>query len=139
MSSAAFSMLGWGLETAGLLLVVCGCVLAWRHWRRTRGWRAAPGTVVEQVAVAVTPGNPYDFPVVEFTADDGRRHRFESDTGRYARPLATGTRVDVLHDPMRPEEAVVDRFADRWFAATALAGLGGMAIVVGLMFVTLAR
>ena len=139
MSSAAFRMLGWGLEMAGLLLVVCGCVLAWRHWRRTRGWRAAPGAVVAQVAVAVTPGSPCDFPVVEFTTDDGRRHRFESDTGRYVRPLAIGVRVDVLHDPMRPEEAVVDRFADRWFAATVLAGLGGMAIAVGLMFVALAR
>lgn len=139
MSSAAFRMLGWGLEMAGLLLLVCGCVLAWKHWQRTRGWRAAPGTVVAQVAVAVTPGNPYDFPVVEFSTGDGCKHRFESDTGRYVRPLAIGTRVEVLHDPLRPEDAVVDRFADRWFAAAALAGLGGMAIVVGLMFVTLAR
>ncbi|HRD89585.1 MAG: DUF3592 domain-containing protein [Candidatus Accumulibacter sp.] len=138
MSNAAFRMLGWGLELAGLLLLVTGCMLAWSHWRRTRGWRTAPGTVIDQAARAPTPGNPYDFPVVEFTSDDGRQHRFESNTGRYVRPLATGTRVDVLHDPMRLEQAVVDRFADRWFAAAGLAGLGVMALLLGLMFVTLA-
>lgn len=139
MSNAAFRMLGWGLELAGLILLATGCVLAWAHWRRTRGWRTALGTVVDQAVRAPTPGNPYDFPVVEFTSDDGRKHRCESDTGRYARPLATGTRVDVLHDPMRPERAVVDRFADRWFAAAGIVGLGLIALLVGLMFVTLAR
>ncbi|QKS27972.1 MAG: hypothetical protein FAZ92_02338 [Accumulibacter sp.] len=67
MSNAAFRMLGWGLELAGLLLLVTGCVLAWGHWRRHRGWRTALGTVVDQAVRAPTPGNPYAFPVVECT------------------------------------------------------------------------
>ncbi|WP_353847479.1 hypothetical protein [Accumulibacter sp.] len=40
---------------------------------------------------------------------------------------------------MRPERAVVDRFADCWFAAAGIVGLGLIAFIVGLMFVTLAR
>jgi len=86
MSNAAFRVLGWGLELAGLLLLVTGCVLAWAHWRRTRGWRTALGTVVDQAVRAPTPGNPYAFPMVEHRRPWSHRLHRRSDV-RHARPL----------------------------------------------------
>jgi hypothetical protein len=139
MSLEMFRALGWGLSAVAVLLLAWGASLARRQWQRTRGWRMAEGIVVDQAVHALTPGNPYHFPIVEFVADNGRSCRFESSTGRYVHPIPVGTRVDVLYDPERPETALIDRFADRWFAAAGIAGLGLLALVIGLMFVALAR
>lgn len=139
MSVAMFRMLGWGVIAGAVVLLVWGASLAGRQWRRTRDWQAAEGVVVDDGVHALTPGNPYHFPVVEFMAADGRRHRFESATGRYVHPVPVGTRVDVIYDPAQPANALIDRFADRWFAAAGIAGLGLMALVLGVMFVSLAR
>ena len=139
MSVEAFRMLGWGLSGVALLLLAWGARLAWRQWQRTRCWRTAEGIVVDEAVRAVTPGNPYHFPIVEFVAGNGRTYRFESGTGRYVHPVPVGTLVVVVYDPAQPETALIGRFADRWFAAAGIAGLGLLALVLGLMLLALAR
>ncbi len=139
MTTEVFRMLGWGLGGGGLLLLAWAALLATRQSRRTRGWLRAGGEVVAREFRALTPGNPYYFPVIEFIAADGKPRRFEAPTGRFVRPDEVGACIDVLYDPAQPERAIIARFADRWFVAAFTAGFGALTLLLGLMLIGLTR
>lgn len=80
---------------------------------------------------------PIFAPVVEFRID-GRVVRFISPSGSRPPSYEVGERVDVLHLPDRPEEAVIDSFVERYllplgvlFAGLIFGGLGAGMIFAG--------
>jgi hypothetical protein len=132
-----FRALGWVLMSAGLLLVAWSALMVRRHVRQTQGWRSAEGKVVARETRQLTPGNPYYFPVIEFEVAEGTRQRFEATTGRWLRPDEVGDHVAVLYDPEQPSRAMLARFPDRWAVPAFVAGFGVMALVLGLMLISL--
>lgn len=138
MSTEIFRAIGWGLGASGLLLLAWSLLMARRHSRQTLGWQRAEGKVVARETRQLTPGNPYHFPVIEFEASDGILQRFEATTGRWVRPDEVGDGVTVLFDPVQPSHAILARFPDRWAGPAFIAGFGVVALLLGLMLISLA-
>jgi hypothetical protein len=133
MDTNTFALLGLVLIGAGIAGLALGGIMARREQRRSAAWKRAAGEIVDVVTRQTTPGNIHYYAVVEFETNKGSR-RFESSTGQWPRRPASGTAVTVLYDPADPDQVRIDDFTQRWFASLAVAGLGCIALALGLMF-----
>ncbi|WP_100638443.1 DUF3592 domain-containing protein [Marinobacter salexigens] len=82
----------------------------------------AQGTVVELIRSRSSDSNSY-YPVVQFTARNGREIEFQSSTGSYPAPYDRGEQVTVLYESTNPEDAVIDSFFSLW----------GVVLIVGIL------
>lgn len=137
MPTATFSLLGLVLIVAGVAGLAVGAVMARREHRRSATWQHVPGEIVDVATRQTTPGNLHYYAIVEFESRTGSR-RIESTCGQWPRRPQTGTAVTVIYDPDDPAQARIDDFAQRWFASLAVAGLGGIALLLGILLRTLA-
>jgi Protein of unknown function (DUF3592) len=78
------------------------------------------------------------YPVVRFQTQEGRTVEFESETGTASFSQGPGERVDVLYDPLRPEEARIKTFIMLWFAPLIFSVLGLFMFVFGTLFTLIA-
>ena len=138
MSMAAFALLGLVLIGAGVAGIALGGFMARREHRRSAAWKRAAGKILDVATRQITPGNVHYYAVVEFESSSGSR-RFESSTGQWPRRPTPGTAVKVLYDPTDPDQARIDDFTQRWFASLAVAGLGCIALALGLVVGGVAR
>src|SRR5688500_1065783 len=128
----------------GLFFLVGGVVVAMQGVQLARKGTPAQGRVVAneergpltaEGPKSLEPGakrSPTDrvnyFPVVEFTAADGKTHRFVSSLGHGAPQHQIGQVVDVVYDPANPGRAELR-------SASWAAGLALLPILVGLVLV----
>lgn len=80
----------------------------------------------------------YRYPVVRFQTQDGRTVEFESETGTSSFSQRPGEQVEVLYDPLRPEEVRIKTFMMLWFAPLVFSVLGFFMFVFGTLFTLIA-
>ena len=105
------TLFGDGLRTTGVIV----------GFERIGG-RGGPGTLTDSIPV----------PLVRFSTASGHDVTFLGSVD--AKPpwadYVSGGRVDVVYDPMRPEDARIDTFAEIWFAPLMLWLIGGSALLI---------
>jgi len=98
--------------------------------------KSAPGRVVDMVVRREYINEQdriiqeYYFPVVEFTADDGKRRSVQMDTGSSSPDYEKGNEVTVRYDPAHPLQARIDSFGSNalmWI-------LPGITGILGIVF-----
>jgi hypothetical protein len=115
-----------------LFTLGAGFYYGYESWQLFERGRSVTATVVayhervsdedQQITVA---------PVVEFLVD-GRPYRFASAAYRSRPAYAIGATVDVLYDPISPEQARLNRFGDLWGIPLALTSIGAVLVVIGV-------
>ena len=135
-----------------LVLAVVGAVflvLGIRNFVRTRRFvgraSSATGTVTDvkmRTSTSHTGDGPsmrtYRYPIVRFQTQDGRTVEFESKTGTSSFSQGPGEQVEVLYDPLKPEEARIKTFMMLWFAPLIFSVLGFFMFVFGTLFTLIA-
>ena len=76
--------------------------------------------------------------MVRFRTQDGRTVETESETGTSSFSRRPGEQVEVLYDPLRPEEARIKTFMMLWFAPLIFSVLGFFMFVFGTLFTLIA-
>jgi hypothetical protein len=131
-----------------LLFFVVGAVLLFlgiRNFVRTRRFvsraSSATGTVTEvrtRTSTSHTGDGPrmrtYRYPVVRFQSQDGRTVEFESETGTSSFSQGPGEQVEVIYDPLRPEEARIKSFMMLWFVPLIFSVVGFFMFAFGALF-----
>jgi cytochrome c-type biogenesis protein CcmH/NrfF len=76
----------------------------------------------------------YRYPVVRFQTQDGQSVEFESETGTNTFSQKPGEQVEVLYDPLRPEQARIKSFMMLWFGPLIFSVVGFFLLVFGSLF-----
>lgn len=128
---------------AGPILAIGGVAMAffgWQGYTSTKTFMVnaeqARGTVVEVAARSGTDssGNPtiYFYPVVEFTAADGRAVRYQSSVGSSRPSQQVGQAVEIVYNPANPQDARVNSFTEVWLWPVVLLGMGAVFVLAGV-------
>ncbi len=128
------------LGVVGAVFLVVGV----RNFVRTRRFvnqaSSATGTVTDvksRTSRSHTSDGPrvrtYRYPVVRFQTQDGRTVEFESETGTNTFSQKPGEQVEVLYDPLKPEQARIKTFMMLWFAPLIFSVVGFFLFVFGLL------
>jgi hypothetical protein len=119
--------LGIAFVGAGAFTQVVAAMLLRRPWRLMKAGGTAEGVVVGQEESYHSPkgGSPvlFYFPVVEFATRRGELVRFDVEHGRRV-AVPIGTRVRVIYDPARPNDAMLASFRAVWLFPALTAALG---------------
>lgn len=91
---------------------------------------SAQGTVVELIRSRSSDSVSY-YPVVEFTAANGRQVEFQSNSGSSPPSYNQGEQVSVLYEPSSPEAAKINGFFSLWGGALIIAGFGSVFGLIG--------
>ncbi len=129
------------LGLAGAVFLVVGV----RNFVRTRRFvnqaSSATGTVTDvktRTSRSRTSSgarvSTYRYPVVRFQTQDGRSVEFESETGTNTFSQRPGEQVEVLYDPLRPEQARIKSFMMLWFGPLIFSVVGFFLFVFGSLF-----
>jgi hypothetical protein len=129
------------LGVAGAVFLVVGV----RNYLRTRRFvnqaSSTTGTVTDvktRTSRSHTSSGPrvstYRYPVVRFQTQDGRSVEFESETGTNTFSQKPGEQVEVLYDPLRPEQARIKSFMMLWFGPLIFSVVGFFLFVFGSLF-----
>ena len=135
-----------------LLFFVVGAVLLFlgiRNFVRTRRFvsraSSATGTVTDVKTSTNTSHSSggarvrrYRYPVVRFQTQDGRTVEFESETGTSSFSQGPGEQVEVIYDPLKPEEARIKTFMMLWFVPLIFCVVGFFVFAFGALFGLLA-
>ena len=133
------------LAAVGAVFLILGI----RNFLRTRRFvsqaASATGTVTDvktRTSTSHTGDGPrlrtYRYPVVRFQTRDGRTVEVESKTGTSGFSQKPGEQVEVLYDPLKPEEARIKTFMMLWFAPLIFSVLGFFMFVFGTLFTLIA-
>jgi hypothetical protein len=121
---------------AGVATLGGALLLARRPIRLLRAGGSARGEVLDNEDTMIQgsrgPASKFYFPLIGFTTAKGERIQFTSSVGR-GRALPMGSKVRVLYDPARPEEAELATFKTLWFFPTVTAVFGLPFLVAGLI------
>jgi hypothetical protein len=124
----------------GPLIALFGLGIAYLGWNvraRTLDFIAdssrAAGSVVEMQTRQDSDGDTLFYPVVEFTTAEGETIEFRSSTGSNPPRFEVGEEVEVLYDPLLPENARVSSFVDLWLFPTILLAFGGVFLLFGVI------
>ena len=80
----------------------------------------------------------YRYPVVRFQTQDGRTVEFESETGTSSFSQGPGEQVEVIYDPLKPEEARIKSFMILWFRPLIFGVVGFFMFAFGAFFALIA-
>jgi hypothetical protein len=96
----------------------------------------ADGVVVEMLPQGARPGTPQR-PSIRYTAADTVPRTLVSGVETWPPRFATGDRVAVLYDPLRPAQAYAADGFDLWFVPALVGGLGAAFMVPALILFAL--
>lgn len=116
------------LKIFGAVFLLVGCTLLGREIRFGQAAQFAEGTIID-VRVTENADGPNYSPVVEFSSQDGRIVHFQG-MSTSPKPVQ-GTRVTVLFDKSKPEEARIDSFVQRWLFPTLFTPVGLVLLGIG--------
>jgi hypothetical protein len=120
---------------AALMLLIAGIVSVSNILKINRE-KSAPGRVVEVISRREYVNEEdrvveeYHYPVVEFVADDGRRHSVQMNEGSSSPQYEVGEDVTVLYEPGRPLDARIKSFG----SSALMWILPGITGVLGIAF-----
>ncbi len=72
-------------------------------------------------------------PVVQFTSADGVSIEITANGSNPPR-YKTGDRVQVIYPKLKPEQAVIDHWLDKWFVLVIMLGFGSMLTAFGGLY-----
>ena len=135
------SLVPLALAAVGAVLLVLGV----RNFLRTRRFvsqaTSATATVTDvktRTSTSHTGDGPrlrtYRYPVVRFQTRDGRTVEVESETETSGFSQKPGEQVEVLYDPLNPEEARIKTFMMLWFAPLIFTVVGFSLFAFGSLF-----
>jgi hypothetical protein len=91
----------------GLIAFIAGCIWGYQRFMLYRDGVPA-GNVVENTQTRSKDSDGHTsvsyYPVVEFTAQGGEKHRFTGSTGSSVADYEAGAKVSVRYDPRNPRE-----------------------------------
>jgi uncharacterized protein DUF3592 len=129
------------LSALGAVFLVLGVRNFVRMRRFVSRALSASGTVTDvkvQTSRSHTGDGPqvrsYRYPVVRFQTQDGRSVEFESKTGTSGFSQKPGEQIEVLYDPLKPEEARIKTFMMLWFGPLIFSVVGFFVFVFGSLF-----
>jgi hypothetical protein len=130
--------------TVGLVAFIAGCAWGYQRYMLYRDGVAVEGTVIENTQTRSKDSDGHTsvsyYPVVEFTAQGGARHRFTGSTGSSVADYEAGARVSVRYDPENPSKAQITDFAQFWLGPLGVGifgflflagGIGGFFLIKG--------
>jgi len=127
------SALGPGFLAAGVaLLLVGGAMAVFIQANLASEPARATGTVVDIVQHSSRYGWSA-YPLVQFTTAGGETDQVQSWLPALpGLPGHVGEEVTVAYDPAHPGRAAIDSFAESWIVPLVVAGLGLIALLLGL-------
>lgn len=130
MKWVALAMFG----TVGLIAFIAGCVWGYQRYMLYRDGVDAEGMIVENTQSRSKDSDGHTsvsyYPVVEFTAQGGSKHRFTGSTGSSVADYETGAKVSVRYDPQNPSKAQITDFTQFWLGPLGV-GIFGFLFLVG--------
>lgn len=122
--------------SVGLIAFVTGCAWGYQRLMLYLDGVSAQGTVVEnrQSRSKDSDGNVSDsyYPVVEFVAKEGSKHRFTGSTGSSVADYEPGAKVSVRYDPKNPSSAQITDFAQFWLGPLGVGVFGFFFLLAGI-------
>ena len=128
----------------GLAALLGGLLWGWNRLPLFQSGARTTGVVVgqeETVSARASIGRHLNYsreatgysPIVEFTDNDGEKHRFVGSTGGEGKPIIeTGTEVEVIYDPADPGKAQIGSFEQFWLGPVAVAVCGLIFLLMGV-------
>lgn len=130
--------IAFSLETAflvvALTLLIVTILLITKTARFIRSARQTKGAVLDNVPRQDGEGGTIFCPRFTFTTDDRREFVVASKTGTSPPAFRDGEQIEVLYNPLKPEDARIKTFAQLWLAPTICGPLGVVFLLVGLYF-----
>lgn len=131
-----FNLVGGFFLVFGLVFAAIGAVFYLNDRELAETGARARGIVIELVR---TRGSSQrsgrdDFvynPVVQFSDASGEVHEFTSSFGSRPAAFSRGEEVQVIYDPLRPQEAMIDSFGSRFMFPLMFCGMGLLFAAVG--------
>ena len=109
----------------GLGLLIASAFLTWQTSNFIRTSKTAPGRVVDLEWCSGSSGHGGGYRTVfSFTDSYGQAHTVRTKSWQNPPTHRIGAAVEVLFQPMVPEEASIRSFQTLWLIPTVLAGLG---------------
>lgn len=126
------SFVGFVLMLFGLVIVGYGAYHLKDYWNLEENAVRTTGTVIE----IGNNGPMYKFPIIEFTAQDGKTYRFKRDLELNMDffDYTIGQTVNVIYDTSNPNNARLDQFWDKHFLHIFLGGFGVFLFLFGWIF-----
>ena len=141
-------LISWIFGGVAVILLLIAGLSAFSAIRTISAELSAPGVVVKVVLrqQMVTNDNGNDileetyYPVVRFTAEDGRRREVQLTEGSYPALYEAGDEVTIRYNPEHPLEARIDSWGStalKWIlpAITGILGLSFLVAVLGVRWV----
>ena len=127
---------------AGVMLLVC-FISSGSAISTLMKEKSAPGRVVDVVVrreyenVQDRIVRDYYFPVISFTADDGRSRTIQLDTGSSSQDYEKGDQIMVLYDPQKPLNARIKSFSSSamMWILPVITGILGFSFLVAVLAV----
>ncbi len=123
----------------GLAAFVAGIAWGAKRIALIRGGLRTKGSVVEIYESTSTSNengrsvsSTSYYPVVEFTAKDGRNYRFRGSTGSGAAEYEKGAVVNIVYDPANPSVAQITDFEQFWLGPLCISLFGFLFLVAGI-------
>lgn len=126
--------------------VFCLCLAVFvshKSYRLLHDGLRAPGTVIDTVISRGSKGGNVSYPVVRYTAQDGRSYEFESSSGSEPPAYDVGDAVEVLYWANDPQNGTIKGFFSLWGASLIVGVLGfvftGAGVLLFYLIVLLPR
>lgn len=116
--------------------VFCLCLAAFvshSSYRLLHDGLRAPGTVIDTVISHDSKGGNVSYPVVRYTAQDGRIYQFESSSGSNPPSYDVGDAVEVLYWANDPKHGTIKGFFSLWGGSLIVGFLGFMFSGAGIL------
>ena len=120
----------------GLIAFIAGCVWGYQRFMLYRDGVSVQGVVVENTQTRSRDKDGHTsvsyYPVVEFTAQGGEKHRFTGSTGSSTPDYEAGAKVEVRYDPANPSRAQIADFVQFWLGPLGVGVFGFMFLAGGI-------
>jgi hypothetical protein len=120
----------------GLIAFIAGCIWGYQRFTLYRDGVSVQGVVIENTQTRSRDKDGHTsvsyYPVVEFTAQGGEKHRFTGSTGSSTADYEAGAKVAVRYDPGNPSRAQITDFAQFWLGPLGVGVFGFMFLAGGI-------
>jgi hypothetical protein len=131
--------LGWVLVVVSAILLIAFVVSFVITRRFVDSATRAEGTIVKLIEARDSDSGPMYRPVFTFRDSNEVEHEVQSSVGSNPPAFKVGDQVKVLYTKERPENATLDSFMSVWFFPLVIGICGATHLVIGLVFLGLAK